>query len=355
MGSPGAHHPADTPGYASYVASLDDTWLSDLLDRHLAGLPGALAVRGAVSADAERGCARRPGLFPIYSIAKTVIATCVVQLADEGALGLDDPLAHWHAEVPSADRCTLRQVLGHRAGLRDYGGLPSYHEALAASPGRAWTREEYADATWRQGLLFEPGRGFAYSNPGYRLLVEVLQQVTGRDLDEVVRVRVAERLGLATFAPLSTAADFADLEPGISPRLDREGTPRDVRTTMDPGWVFHRTFAASAADAAELVQGLAAGELVSADGLRAMTELVSIGHPSPPWTDPSYGLGLMGDPSSPFGPIWGHNGGGPGYTASAFHAPASPAGPVTVCALVANEQDGAAEAVLREVLVQLAA
>lgn len=56
-----------------------------------------------------------------------------------------------------------------------------------------------------------------------------------------------------------------------------------------------------------------------------------------------YGLGLMGDPVSPWGVIWGHNGGGPGYSTSAFHAPEL--GHISVCAMGAEEGFGAEEVV----------
>lgn len=337
------------------MAALDETWLAELLEERSPDRPAAVAIRGALRLDLDHRCEHGPGRFPWYSIAKTVIAACLVQLADEGALGLDDPLSSWHPAVPGAERCSLRQVLGHRAGLRDYGGLPAYHEALAASPGQAWAREAYAHATWEQGLLFEPGTAFAYSNPGYRLLVEVLEEVTGRDLDEIARVRIADRLGLESFGPLSVAGDFAGLEQGLSVRLHPDGSVQDVRTTMDPGWVFHRSFAATAGDAAHFMHALAEGELVSEQGLRAMTALVPIGRANPPWHEPSYGLGVMGDPASASGLLLGHNGGGPGYTASAFHAPASAGSAVTVCVLAATEQDAFAEGLLREILAQFAA
>ena len=77
-----------------------------------------------------------------------------------------------------------------------------------------------------------------------------------------------------------------------------------------------------------------------------MTTLVPIGGENPaasdsPWRRPSYGLGIMGDPESSWGRLWGHNGGGPGYTTSAFHAP--DLGGASVCAMCALEGDGKAE------------
>jgi D-alanyl-D-alanine carboxypeptidase len=65
-------------------------------------------------------------------------------------------------------------------------------------------------------------------------------------------------------------------------------------------------------------------------------------------TAPSYGLGLMGDPASPWGLLLGHNGGGPCYSASAFHA--RDLGGVSVCAMGAIEEGFSAEEIVARVL-----
>ena len=72
----------------------------------------------------------------------------------------------------------------------------------------------------------------------------------------------------------------------------------------------------------------------SAEAERELTTLVPV--PSAPahWVRPGYGLGIMGDAGSRWGMLWGHNGGGPGYTTSAFHAPRL--GGVSVCAMCAS-------------------
>jgi len=51
---------------------------------------------------------------------------------------------------------------------------------------------------------------------------------------------------------------------------------------------------------------------------------------------PSYGLGLMGDPGSRWGLVVGHNGGGPCYSASAFHA--VELGGASICVMTAVEE-----------------
>ena len=61
----------------------------------------------------------------------------------------------------------------------------------------------------------------------------------------------------------------------------------------------------------------------------------------------------MGDRAAPFGPIFGHDGGGPGYAASVFSAPALRGRHVTVCALCASEADAAAEELVFDVFARL--
>jgi len=345
------------------VPRLDESWLEGLLQEWLPDRPGAISVRGAQQLGvqglgvqelgAQAGCQGDPPRFPIYSIAKVLIAVLVVQLSDEGGFTLEEPLARWHPDVPGAEECTLRQVLGHRAGLRDYGGLPAYHEALRESPGAAWSRDTYARYTWREGLLFPPGTSFAYSNPGYRLLVELLEAESGRGLAALVRERIVEPLGLRATTVIETPGDLELLERGESTRLSRDGSARDVRRSMDPEWVFHRTLASTADECVTLLDALFEGRLVSRRRVDEMTALQPIGRPAEPWREPSYGLGLMGEPASAYGRLWGHNGGGPGYGASAFHAPDLAGGPLTVCVLAATEEDAYAERMLREVLDQV--
>ena len=114
-----------------------------------------------------------------------------------------------------------------------------------------------------------------------------------------------------------------------------------------PGWVSHGVVASTPSDVARFFHALFRGRLVSAESLREMITLVRVptepGDPAP-WAEPSYGLGLMADPASRWGRVWGHNGGGPGYNTSAFHAP--DLGGASVCAMCAREGSSAERLVL---------
>ncbi len=289
--------------------------------------------------------------FLTYSITKTFTAALLLGLRDEGRVSLEDRLARWFPRVAGADRIALRQLLNHTAGVPDYGALAAYHEAVRASPSSPWPFERFAAETFDKALSFEPGSSWAYSNPGYMLLKRIAEEVLGASYATMIRERIAGPLGLdRTFVPESPS-DLSGLAPAMSRALTLDGGPRDVRGLYHPGWVSHGVVASTPSDVARFFDALFCGALLSRRSRNDMTSLVPIGlSPAAPsrWRTPSYGLGIMGDPESAFGRLWGHNGGGPGYTTSAAHAPDLSG--VSVCAMCAFEGDADAERLVFTVL-----
>jgi D-alanyl-D-alanine carboxypeptidase len=301
--------------------------------------------------------------FLVYSITKTFTAALILKLSEEEQLSLDDRLARWFPCIAHADRISLRRLLNHTGGIPDYGGLRAYHEDLRSSPSAPWSFERFAAETFDKGLVFEPGQGWAYSNPGYMLLKRVAEEATGVSYRALISERIARPLGLRRTFVAESIKDLAALAPGTSSALSPDGASRDVRTHYHPGWVSHGVITSTASELVRFLDGLFRGELLSRYSLAQMMELVIV--PTDPSEapseqdarsrrgKPSYGLGLMGDPVSPWGLAVGHNGGGPCYSASAFHA--FDLGGASVCAMGAIEEGFNAEAVVFDVLDRLAA
>jgi D-alanyl-D-alanine carboxypeptidase len=296
--------------------------------------------------------------FLAYSITKTFTAALLLLLQEEGRLTLEDPLAWWFPKIAQADRISLRQLLNHTAGVPDYGSLQTYHDAVRSSPSIPWSFEQFAAATFDQGLCFAPGTSWGYSNPGYMLLKRIAEVVTGTSYAHLIADHIAQPLGLRqTFVPESVE-ELSLLAPATSRALALDGTPRDVRHHYHPGWVSHGVVASTPSEIVLFLNSLFSDRLISRHCLEEMAVLVAVPMPattSPPglepprrWVQPSYGLGLMGDPASAWGLVLGHNGGGPGYSASAFHAPEL--GGVSVCAMGASEKGFQAEEVVFAVL-----
>jgi len=252
--------------------------------------------------------------FPIYSITKTVIAVCVLRLAELRALALDEPISRWVAGLPFGDDVTLRRLLNHTAGVPNYSDLPEQIAARQASPGRAWTFEQFVEHSCRGPLDFAPGEGWRYSNTGYALLKRAVELANATGFAEAVQQHVAGPLGHAATTVVESRAAFEELTPGFSREFDRAAELEDVRCVYDPGWVAHGLVASTAAEIVDFYQALFGGKLVQRASLAEMTRLVEVPGDQSPAVSAGYGLGLMGDPDGIHGPDFSHGGRGPGYS-----------------------------------------
>lgn len=186
-----------------------------------AGAVGALAevrsergVWRGTSGVAELGTAREVPVrsrFRAGSITKTFLATVVLQLAGEGKLRLDDTVEHWlPGVVPDGDGITLRQLLNHTSGVYDYLRTIPFppSKEFVANRWRTWTPDELVQRAVANPPTFPPGSGYSYSNTGYTLLGQVVEQATGRSYDKEIERRIIRPLHLS------------DTElPGTSPRI----------------------------------------------------------------------------------------------------------------------------------------
>jgi D-alanyl-D-alanine carboxypeptidase len=130
----------------------------------------------------------------IGSVTKTFTITAILMLADQGRLGLDDPIDRYVPGVPGGDQITLRQLAAMRSGLFDYSG-PLIQE-LERNPGRQWTPRELLAISFRHPLQFPPGSRFDYNNTNTILLGEVVEKVSGQPIDRFIAQSILGPQGL---------------------------------------------------------------------------------------------------------------------------------------------------------------
>lgn len=256
-------------------------------------------------------------LFPIYSVTKTFTAACALRLCEQRTFALDDPIDRWLPELPFAADVTLRQLLGHTAGVFNYSELAEYHDAVRRHPERPWSFEEFVAKTCHRPLLFPPGSSWRYSNTGYTLLRRILEETSGLTLGRLVAREIGAPLGLDATRELATLDDLRHVVPGFSRLFAAEGAadpPIDVRDCYHPGWCGTGLLASTADEVCRFFDALLAGRLLSPKSLEAMTTGRRVPGEHPPAVSPSYGLGIMSDPEAPGGPWYGHGGGGPGWS-----------------------------------------
>ncbi|HET9518311.1 MAG TPA: serine hydrolase domain-containing protein [Actinoplanes sp.] len=139
--------------------------------------------------------------YRIGSITKTMTATMVLQLRDEGFFSLDD-LLYRHLPGTSVGGITLRQLLGHVSGLQREPDGPWWERSTGGD-----LEKFLADLTFDK-VAGPPYRSYHYSNLAYGLLGAVLQRVTGESWADLLGKRVLDPLGMkrTSYAPVQPFA-----------------------------------------------------------------------------------------------------------------------------------------------------
>jgi D-alanyl-D-alanine carboxypeptidase len=200
----------DDPVAAALVAGLEAAVASDAT--HFPGailhVNGAEAGSHAVAAGVADITTHAPltpdAAFRAGSIAKPFVAAVVLQLVEEGKLGLDQTMpellpAEISGKFKGADRITLRMLLNHTSGIPEWLTEATIGR-IAADPAKVWTDEEFIGIAAAEPPAFAPGEGWAYSNTDYNLLGLIIERATGDTWRKAVTERVIEPLGLAQTA-----------------------------------------------------------------------------------------------------------------------------------------------------------
>jgi len=152
--------------------------------------------RGYGMADLERSVPITPdSIFDIGSTGKQFTATVIAILANQGLLDLDDSIRKYVPEMrPYADQITIRHLLHHTSGLRDYLTLM---DLRGMSDVNIYAENLLLDLIIRQkGLNFKPGSEYLYSNSGYFLLGTIAEQITGKHITELIKEHILDPLGM---------------------------------------------------------------------------------------------------------------------------------------------------------------
>lgn len=147
------------------------------------------------------------------SIAKTITATAVMQLVQQGRLDLDAPVQKYCIHFPKKRWViTTRQLLNHTSGIRHY------HQPEQQYPEEFYNKKHYTDMVQplelfkHDSLLFRPGTRYKYSSYGYNLLGCLLADVQGEHFMTCLQAGIFEKAGMKhTQAdnPYSVIADRA--------------------------------------------------------------------------------------------------------------------------------------------------
>lgn len=253
--------------------------------------------------------------FPIGSVTKMFTAVLVLQLAEQGVLALDDPLAAWLPEIaarlPHGDAITLRHLLQHTSGVADYIESLPFLMAYLGEPTAIWEPNQIIEqALLIDDAAFAPGTAWAYSNTNYVLLGLVLERAAGQPVAEQYRARIFAPLGLADTVMAGDGAPPPTVVHGYSTMVPGQDMADTTAWSLTPAWTAGAIIS-TPGDMAHFLRALFAGELFQQpETLAAMLDVARS-------QGGRYGLGVMQfDPYT-----WGHIGGIPGYVTHVLYAP----------------------------------
>lgn len=247
----------------------------------------------------------------IGSVTKTFTGTLVLQLAEAGALSLDDPIEKYFDDVPNGDLITLGMMLDMTSGIASYSIDPQFQASLFADPNRLWTPDELIETGLALSPMFEPGARFDYSNTNFVMLGRVIEIVTGKPFATVLDEQILGPLGLDDTAMPS--ADQVAL-PAPSPRgYTLQGTPDDSfdpidATNWNPTWAWTAGQMTSTMQDL-LVYGRALGTGQGLLGIEGQVERLTSMAPKGGY---GYGAGCIGG-------WFGHTGELPGFNTALYY------------------------------------
>jgi D-alanyl-D-alanine carboxypeptidase len=308
------------------LAAIDATIADYVREKGLVGLSVAIMRDGEIvfakgygQRSIEGSLAVEPETtFAVGSVTKQFTCACILLLAEEGKLSIDDPVAKYFPNLTRSKDITLRDLMNHTSGYPDYYPLDFVDRRLAKPISQEELLANYAGGK----LDFEPGSRYSYSNTGYILLGSIIEKVSGQKFGDFLTSRILKPHGL-THSQFGSGSGLASVAIGYNGFA--LGEPEPAASEGD-GWIDAAGgLWASAPDLLRWNLALHGGQVLRPASYETMTapRLLSTGKRS------YYGCGLrIGDHAGDA--ILQHTGGVSGFAAYASFLPRTRSGLVVL-------------------------
>jgi len=152
-----------------------------------------LLKKGYGLADREWNISNTPETkFRIGSITKQFTATCILQLAEQGKLNLEDKLSKFIPSFPKGDSVTIHMLLNHTSGIANYTAQKDFLNLATLS----LTKDSVIAFIKSKPFSFSPGTKFQYTNSGYFLLGYIIEKVSGETYADYVQQNIFNKIGM---------------------------------------------------------------------------------------------------------------------------------------------------------------
>lgn len=217
-----------------------------------------------------------PLTYRIGSITKMLTATMIYQLCEQGKLSQEDTLSRFYPELPNAGKINIAHLLSHTSGLQDYAVK---EDSLLYWLCKPVNEIEIFNEIKRQGVAFQPGETFRYSNTGYYLLTRIIEKEYGKPYPEVLSEKITQPLQLTH--TLSGKDIDPEIAPSYQPNIKREW--REMRDFYFPNVIGLGDVASTPLDMIAIIRSLFDSKLITGESLADMK----------PVGEDTFGKGMM--------------------------------------------------------------
>jgi D-alanyl-D-alanine carboxypeptidase len=272
-------------------------------------------------------------VFEIGSVTKQFTAAGILLLAQEGKLSVDDKISRYLKGTPESwTNITLRHLLTHTSGLKNYTGLDGFELT------RHLTQAQFIRRMRREPLDFPPGAAWSYSNTGFSLLGYVIENVSGQGYWQFMRDRLFGPLGMSS----TTSRDPRNVIPRRAAGYETNRAGQYVNRDYDLTDIFSAgAIVSTVGDLAKWNAALDGQKLLTAATEQEMWTPVRLNNGA---THP-YGFGWFLDPLQGQ-PNIGHSGSTSGFSASFQRFPKDG---LAVIVLTNSDETGVATKLAKEI------
>lgn len=258
-------------------------------------------------------------VFKTESVGKMFTATAILQLVEAKKLSLSQTVKELLPEldIATANKITIDHLLKHTSGMQSPWDHPAWHF------GKDYTRAELTKIVEEVPLAFDvPGKEMYYSNSGYVVLGWIIEKVSGKPFDQYFQEAFFTPLGMIatrhlgdTVMPAKGGAQpyqvisskkFVTMKKTLGPKAGAAG-----------GWI------STAKDLYRFVYALSNGKLLKPETWEMMKTANNTAPKDSAYRFYAYGLETFINQYIPGTSIYGHNGGGAGFSVDAYVDPAS--------------------------------
>ena len=143
-------------------------------------------------------------IFQVGSMTKQFTAAVILKLVEQQKLSLDDKVSKYFPDLKRGDEITIKNLLTHTSGLSEIFRDTLF---LKENKQKPISKQKLLSFFIDKPLYFNPGTQYAYCNSGYVLLGLIIEKVSGKSYEQIVRDYILKPLKM-----VHSGFDFAGLQ-----------------------------------------------------------------------------------------------------------------------------------------------